>query len=140
MSRDIDAYQDPMEMLHDETQYLERVQQTLIEANRFEDILRVRSAGEPYRQYAGQRRYGIDIQNIAVEIKLRAERRAGELLSAMPKNSGQLFRGDIMTPRDDAPTSTELGLNTQQVSCCQRVSAIPEDLFEQVPGGDRKWL
>ena len=108
MNGDIDAYHDPMDMLHDATQYLERVRQTLIEADRFEDILQVRSAGELYRQYAGQRRYGIDIQNIGAEIKLRAERRAGELLSAMPKNSGQLFRGDIMLPRDDVPTYTEL--------------------------------
>jgi hypothetical protein len=77
MNGNIDAYYDPMDMLHDATQYLERVRQTLIEADRFEDILQVRSAGELYRQYAGQRRYGIDIQNIGTEIKLRAERRAG---------------------------------------------------------------
>jgi hypothetical protein len=80
MNGDIDAYHDPMEMLHDATQYLERVRQTLIEADRFEDILQVRSAAELYRQYADQRHYGIDIQNIGAEIKLRAERRAGELL------------------------------------------------------------
>jgi hypothetical protein len=131
MNGDIDAYHDPMDMLHDATQYLERVRQTLIEADRFEDILQVRSAGELYRQYAGQRRYGIDIQNIGAEIKLRAERRAGELLSAMPKNSGQLFRGDTMLPQVDVPTYTELGLNKQQASRWQRASALPEDLFEQ---------
>jgi N6-adenosine-specific RNA methylase IME4 len=118
-------------MLHDATQYLERVRQTLIEADRFEDILQARSDGELYRQYAGQRRYGIDIQNIGAEIKLRAERRAGELLSTMPKNNGQLFRGDVMIPRDDAPTYSELGLNKQQASHWQRASALPEDLFEQ---------
>ena len=61
----------------------------------------MRSAGELHRQYASQRRYGFDIQNIGAEIKLWTERRAGELLSAMPKNSGQLFRGDLMLPRDD---------------------------------------
>jgi hypothetical protein len=96
MNGDVDAYHDPMDMLHDATQYLDRVRKTLIDADRFEDILQVRSVGELYRQYAGQRRYGIDIQNIGAEIKLRAERRAGELLSAMLKNSGQLFRGDMI--------------------------------------------
>jgi hypothetical protein len=69
MNGDIDAYHDPMDMLREATQYLERVRQTLIEADRFKDILRVRSAGELYRQYAGQRRYGTDIQNIGAEIK-----------------------------------------------------------------------
>ena len=53
-----------MEMLHDATQYLERVRQTLIDADRFEGILQVRSAGELYRQYASQRRYGLGLQNI----------------------------------------------------------------------------
>ncbi len=131
MNGDIDAYRDPMDMLHEATQYLDRVRQTLVEADRFEDILQVRSAGELYRQYAGQRRYGLDIQNIGAEIKLRAERRAGELLSAMPKNNGQLFRGDTMIPRDDTPTYTELGVNKQQASRWQRASALPEDVFEQ---------
>ena len=131
MNGDIDAYHDPMDMLHEATQYLDRVRRTLIEADHFEDILQVRSAGELYRQYASQRRYGIDIQNIGAEIKLRAERRAGELLSAMPKNSGQLFRGATMIPRDDAPTYSELGLNKQQASRWQRASALPEDLFEE---------
>lgn len=60
-----------MDMLHEATQYLERVRQTLLEADRFEDILPVQDAGELYRQYARQRRYGIDIQNIGAEIKLR---------------------------------------------------------------------
>jgi hypothetical protein len=104
MNRDVDAYHDPMDMLHEATQYLERVRQTLVEADRFEDILQVRSAGELYRQYAGQRRYGIDIQNIGAEIKLRAERRAGEVLRRMQKNRGQLLRGDTMEPQPDIPT------------------------------------
>ena len=39
----------PMNMLHDATQYLDRVRQILIEADRFEDILQVRTAGELYR-------------------------------------------------------------------------------------------
>ena len=39
MNGDVDAYHDPMEMLHDTTQYLERVRQTLIAADRFEDLL-----------------------------------------------------------------------------------------------------
>ena len=118
MSGDIDAYHDPMDMLHDATQYLERVRQTLIAADRFEDILQVRSAGELYRQYAGQRRYGIDIQNIGVEIKLRAERRAGELLGAMPKNSGQLFRGDMMIPQDDTPTAYAIIVRCEPIDKC----------------------
>jgi hypothetical protein len=72
---------------------LDCVRKTLIDADRFEDILQGRSAGEFYRQYAGQRRYGIDIQNIGAEIKLRAERMraAGEL----PYRGMRRHRGNL---------------------------------------------
>jgi N6-adenosine-specific RNA methylase IME4 len=119
-----------MGMLHEATVYLERVRQTLLEADRFADILHARSLGELYRQYARQRRYGIDIQNTGAEIKLRAERRAGALLRLLPKNSGQLFRGDTMIPRENIPTYDELDLDKQQASRWQRASALPEALFE----------
>ena len=39
MNGDIDVYHDPMEMLHDATQYLEHMRQTLIEADRFEAFI-----------------------------------------------------------------------------------------------------
>ena len=74
MNGDIDAYHDPMDMLHDATQYLERVRQTLVEADRFEDILQVRSAGELYRQYAGQRRYGLPSALESSEVRATAAR------------------------------------------------------------------
>jgi hypothetical protein len=51
MKGDINAYRNPRDMLREATQYLNRVRQTLIEADRFEDILQVRSIGELYRQY-----------------------------------------------------------------------------------------
>ena len=41
MNGDIDAYRDPMDMLREATQYLRRVRQILIEADRFEDILQI---------------------------------------------------------------------------------------------------
>ena len=73
---------------------------------------------------AGQRRYGIDIQNIGAEIKLLAERWAGELLSAMPKNSGQLFRGDMMVPWDDTFTYTAGPQQTVDVTLAACLSAL----------------
>jgi hypothetical protein len=39
MNGDIDAYHGPMDMLHDATQYLEHMRQTLIEADRFEAFI-----------------------------------------------------------------------------------------------------
>jgi hypothetical protein len=110
--------------------YVQRVSQVLAETDRFDDILKVHSTGELCRQYARQRQYGIDIRNIGAEIKLRAERRAGELLRTMPKNPGRLLRGSTMEPRDDLPTYEDLGIPKTTAHRWQQVARLPDALFE----------
>ena len=43
---------------------------------------------EALQRYLQQRRYTLDIRQDAAELKLRAERRAGEVLAAMEKDRG----------------------------------------------------
>jgi len=70
---------------------------------------------------------------MATEIKLRAERRAGELLAEMPKNKGT--RGDGRPPlggRDDRPPKDErqrlsdLGISKDESSRWQKLARMPE--------------
>ena len=66
----------------------------------------------------------------ATEIKVRAERRAGEMLREMPKLSGARGIGKKVDSQDVSPLS-ELGISHSQSSRWQKLAAVPEDKFEQ---------
>jgi hypothetical protein len=64
------------------------------------------------------------------EIRVRAERRAGELLAEMPK-----IVGDIQSPHNaetepKAKALADLGISTQQASEWERLADVPEEEFE----------
>ena len=73
---------------------------------------------------------GLDMQDQCAEIKLRAERRAGEMLAEMDKNKGAQGVG---VPSHDvtAPTLADLGLSKMQSSRWQAEATVPEELFER---------
>jgi len=91
----------------------------------------------------------LEIQNAVAEIKLRAERRAGEILADMEKNRGAAEAGwktlfDDQTPfvessdsvmrrgaRPRAPTLGDLGITRFQSHRWQQIAALPETVFEQ---------
>lgn len=53
-----------------------------------EDIKGIRDKAEVLRQYAAQAGAGLEAQNKCAEIKLRAERKAGEVLKGMDLDKG----------------------------------------------------
>lgn len=67
------------------------------------------------------------------EIKLRAERRAGELLGEMDKNEGgrPAETSNIVLPVSCAPTLSDLGITRMQSSRWQSIAQIPEQVFEK---------
>lgn len=74
----------------------------------------------------------------ATEIRVRAERRAGEMLAAQKAaglmNTGAKGVGPIAVDRDDRnapPTLNDIGVSKDQSSRWQKLAAIPEDKFEQ---------
>lgn len=80
----------------------------------------------------------------ATEIRVRAERRAGEMLAAQ-REAGMMntgARGQLVGPGvigghaevppiDNAPTLAEIGISKNQSSRWQKLAAIPETQFEQ---------
>ena len=62
---------------------LSTARQALIEARSLDDILQIRDIAEAARTYARAAKLGLDSQNEAAEIKLRAERKAGEILKQL---------------------------------------------------------
>lgn len=107
----------------------------LAEAKSLDDILHIRDIAEAARVYAQAAKLGLENQNEAAEVKIRAERKAGEMLAKMPKNKGadgSISTGNSVLPvMDDAPTLSDLGIEKMQSSRWQTIARLPEDEFEE---------
>lgn len=72
----------------------------------------------------------------AIEIRVRAERRCGELLAEMEKAKGAPGPGrgkagsTVRPPFTDAPTLADLGISKTQSSRWQQLAEVPEEEFE----------
>ena len=118
---------------------LELARHLLAETRSVDEVKMIRNLGEAARVYARQARLGLEAQNDAAEIKLRAERRLGELIATLPKQDG----GDAARARSQAATEVpprldDLGISKSQSSRCQTIAAVPESVFEEYVTGVRK--
>src|SRR5207244_6259503 len=79
---------------------LETARRLLAEVRSVDDVKAIHDLAEAARIYARQARLGLEAQNDSAEIKLRAERKLGELLTALPKQDG----GDAARARSQPAT------------------------------------
>lgn len=110
----------------------------LAEARSIDEVKDIRDKAEAMRLYLKQRNESLEAQNAAAEIKLWAERRAGEMLVAMEESGDRNGRGgDRKTKSNDStliesPRSlSDLGISKDESSRFQAVADIPEPLFEE---------
>lgn len=111
----------------------------LAEARTLEEVTHIRDIAEAARTYAKAAQLGLDAQNHAAEIKLRAERKAGELLK-QAKETGEI-RGkggngsnhheQKSQPVTFVPKLADLGISKMQSSRYQAVASLPQEKFEQ---------
>lgn len=106
------------------------------ECKRVDDAKKLRDQAEAIRVYAKQQKESLEIQNDAAEIKLRAERRIGELLIAAKENGERADRGgDKKSKLHNAtliepPTLADLGIEKTAAKRWQDVARLPEETFE----------
>ncbi|MBX3436065.1 MAG: hypothetical protein KF861_01145 [Planctomycetaceae bacterium] len=106
---------------------LTEAHRAIAEVHGLDGIKAIRDKAEAVRKYAQSAGMGLDLQNYAAEVKLRAERKAGELLSQL-----QLHGGDRKSEKADARTKLEdLGITKDQSSRWQLTAAIPSRDFEK---------
>lgn len=77
----------------------------------------------------------IAIRNAAAELRLRAERRAGEMLRDGTEKGDRQAVGRPRNGDKDvtiSPKLSEIGISKKQSSRWQSIAAIPEEKFEQV--------
>jgi 16S rRNA G966 N2-methylase RsmD len=111
----------------------DKARQALTEAHSIDEVKDVRDKAEALRIYMKQAGESLQMQNDVAEIKLRAERRAGELLQDMERAKPQdtLARGNTVLPREERPpTLADLGLSKMQSHRWQTIASMPEDAFE----------
>ena len=110
-------------------------------AHRVDEAKKIRDKAEAVRTYA-KLAGDLDMQNMAAEIRIRAERRAGQLLLDMEKNPGRRGAG---RPRKDgtrvtsstdttakAPKLEDIGVTKDQSSKWQRLALlVDEATFER---------
>src|SRR6187431_2923701 len=104
---------------------LDQAKRALANANSFDQIKDIRDKAEAVRKYAQSASLGLDVQNRAAEVKLRAERQAGKLLSQL-----MLRGGDRRSKgHSDRLKLDDLGLTSNQSKRWQMQARIPENLF-----------
>lgn len=114
-----------------------RARQELQKAKTIDEVKTIRDAAERLRLYLKQANESLEMQNDAAEIKLRAERRAGEMLKEGAQNGDRQTRGgDRKSNRHNVsliqpPSLKEIGITEKQSERWQSIATIPEEKFEQ---------
>lgn len=68
--------------------HFENARRELALASTIDEVKDIRDRAEALRVYCKQAGESLEMQNLCAEIKIRAERRAGEILSEMDKHKG----------------------------------------------------
>jgi len=118
----------------------EAAKHALAEAVRVDEVMDIRdkaAAISAAARVAKDRQLEID----ASEIRIRAERRLGEMIREQKQGEGlnkgaaaggvkESPRGNYTEPRDTTPTLADIGISKKLSSRAQAIAAIPKDDFE----------
>lgn len=106
---------------------LDRAKEALTKAATVDEVKEIRDKAEALRMYAKQSGDTLEMQNRCAEIKLRAERRAGELIADKQPKAGRPKRNGSTVE----PFSLEsLGVTKKQSHRWQRLASVPEKRFD----------
>lgn len=107
----------------------------LAEVHSIDDAKQLINLAEAARVYAKQVELGLEAQNHAGEIKVRAQRRAGEILDKMEMSSGGRppeKTGNSHVPVSEKPETLEqMGITKNQSSHWQTIAKLPAERFDE---------
>ncbi len=103
-----------------ELTHFDNARRALAEAHTIDEVKQVRDQAEALRLYFRQAENGLEMQNQCAAIKLRAERRAGEMLAERDTDLHPVSREHVLPE----------GISHIQSHRWQRVASIPAERFE----------
>lgn len=110
----------------------DKAKQAIEEARTIDEVKDIRDKAEAFRLYAKQQKESLQVQNKVAEIKLRCERRIGEMLQETPKNEGgRPSQNKSQDATTLSPTLEEIGITKSDSSRWQKIAELPEDKFEE---------
>jgi DNA modification methylase len=109
---------------------LEKAAALLAECNTIESVTQIRDTASAAAHYCKAQRLSADAYNRAAEIKLRAERKAGELLAAAELAKGHRFTGASQSEAPAEITLDSLGVSHKESHKWQAIAAVPAEQFE----------
>ena len=113
---------------------LDGATRALAEARTLEEVSHIRDIAEAARTYARAAKLGLEAQNHATEIKLRAERKAGELLGELDRDKGgrpEKTNPSLGSVSQYKQVITENDIPHSTAHRWQEVAKIPEPIFEE---------
>jgi N6-adenosine-specific RNA methylase IME4 len=105
---------------------IEAMQRALAETRDIDEIKDIRDKAEAIRLYTRQRGCSLDIQNDAAVIKIRCERRLGELVKENP----DIHPGGNQAKLHDV-TLSDFGISKAESHRWQLEASVPEDILKQ---------
>jgi hypothetical protein len=105
----------------------------IADAHSVDEVKDIRDRALAIEIYSRQAR-NIENEKRAIEIRIRAERRCGELLAEMEKAKG----GWPSETRGTTPVLQDLGISNNQSSRWQKLAAVPQEDFEATFAGAEK--
>jgi len=106
---------------------LDMAKTALAVASSIDEVKDIRDKAESIRSYYRQQRDSLSVQNHAAELKLRAERRLGEMLQETVSAGNPQLSHDVIIP----PKLADLGIERMQSHRWQQIAHLPEEVFER---------
>lgn len=113
----------------------DKMRTAIVECMSIDEVREIRNKAHAIEVYAAQA-LNYEAESQAIKIRLRAERRCGELLKESKDNGTRQKPGDnprgvnSRIDRPLTPTLADLGISKQQSSDWQKLAEIPEEKFE----------
>lgn len=107
---------------------LDQAHVAIAEATTVRDAKEIRDRAEALEVYAKRAEYGSILQQRCSEIKLRAERKAGELLRQLELKPGRPSEERIANGHHSLDA---MGISRKQSSRWQKLATIPEERFDE---------
>ncbi len=117
--------------------HFNRARRELELAASIDEVKQIRDKAEAMRIYASQAKRSLKLQNLCAEIRIRAERKLGEMIkeSGIKQNSSaNLLRGRSVQPREKSHSLKDFDISKSQSSRYQMIASLSEKEFEKQIG------